>query len=346
MEMMKAAVWKGSRGFDIEQVAKPLIEENDILLKVKAVGVCGTDLQIYKGGIKWRSIQPPKILGHEIAGEIAATGAGATSHEIGAPVVVRSYVECHHCEQCLTGNPHLCDNMTEIGLGAPGGFAEYLKIPRANVYAIPAGLGFVEACMVQNVAEPLHALDAAGIGPGETVAVIGCGPIGMCFVQLCVLRGASRVIAVGRRRRKLELARALGADEVIDAAAARAEQRVMETTEGRGVDHVIVAASSLDAFPVAVRIAAKKGRVTLFGIPDIAVPQLDIHTVVVRELTLAGSQSASPLWEYQEALRLMSSGRVKVAPLITHRFRLDEINDAFRTATTDRENVLKTVITV
>ncbi len=211
---MKAAVWTGINQIEIQEVPVPEPGPGEVLVKVRSAGVCRTDLEVVAG--KFNYGRPPHILGHEIAGEVAALGKGAARRRVGERVVVETSIGCGECPECRRGDRHLCGRMEEIG-SAPhqGGYAQYVKAPEGNLVLIPENVSFDEAGIVESVVCPVGGLMRFGVRFGETVLVYGVGPAGAAFIQGAKAMGAGKVIAVARNRERLERAGKMGADLLI-----------------------------------------------------------------------------------------------------------------------------------
>lgn len=318
----------------IEDAPVPAPGPGDVLLRVGACSTCGTDVKISRFG--HHHIVPPRVMGHEIAGEIAGLGEGVEGWDIGERVQVIAAIPCGQCELCKAGRPTVCPNQESMGYHYDGGFASHVVVP-AKVLAvgglnrIPAGLGFAEASVAEPLACVLNGQELAQVGVGDDVLVIGAGPIGCLHVRLARARGASRVYLADLSRSRLDLAAGLVApDASVCAGETDLVEAVGELTGGRGVDVAIVAAASGAAQEQALLTAARGGRISLFGgLPkDNPVIALDANLVHYRELTVVGANGSSPSHN-AEALRLIASGDVPVADLITHRLPLDRAVEAF-----------------
>lgn len=306
----------------IEEAPVPEPGAGELLLRVKACSACGTDVKIFKFG--HHHIRPPRVMGHEIAGEVAGTGER---------VQVIAAIPCGRCEECLRGRMTVCPNQESMGYHYDGGFAEYLVVPEKvlavnGVNRIPDSLSFAEASVAEPLACVLNGQTLARVGEGDDVVVMGSGPIGCLHVRLARARGAARVFLVDINPERLAHAAALVEPD------ATVSTDVVETigklTDGRGADVVITAAASGRAQEQAVAMAARQGRISFFGgLPkDDPLIALDANLVHYRELTIVGASGSSPAHN-AEALRLIASGAVPVADLITHRLPLDRALEAF-----------------
>ncbi len=318
----------------VTEARRPSPGAGEVLVRVRNCSTCGTDVKIYRFG--HHHIVPPRVMGHEIAGEVVEAGAGVSDWRAGDRVQVIAAIPCGQCAECRRGRMTVCPNQESMGYHYDGGFAEYMVVP-AKVLAvdglnrIPDGLGYAEASVAEPLACVLNGQSLAGVGTADDVAVMGAGPIGCLHVRLARARGAARVFLIDLNRERLDLAAGLvhpdaavcgGETDVVDA--------VVKLTDGRGPDVVITAAASGAAQEQAVQMAARQGRISFFGgLPkDRPTITLDSNLVHYRELTIVGANGSSPAHN-RAALDLIASGAVPVADLITHRLPIDRTLDGF-----------------
>lgn len=326
----------------IEEAPEPQAEPGEVKIRVRNCSTCGTDLKIYRHG--HHRIDPPRVMGHEIAGEIVEVGdgvggsAGDGRHEgdgnvawtPGDRVQVIAAIPCGACAECRRGRMTVCPNQRSMGYQYDGGFAEYMIVPAAvlavnGLNRIPAGVGFDEASIAEPLACVLNGQELARVGEGDDVVVVGSGPIGCLHVRLARSRGAARVFLVELNRERLERAAALVApDEAITPQDGDVVEQILELTGGRGADVAITAAASGKAQEQALRYAARQGRISFFGgLPqDAPTISCDSNLVHYRELTIVGANGSSPAHNAR-ALELIAGGAVPVKDLITHRLPLD-----------------------
>ncbi|MER7279376.1 zinc-dependent dehydrogenase [Dactylosporangium sp. NPDC000244] len=318
----------------IEDAPEPSPGPGDVKIRVRACSTCGTDVKILNFG--HHHIVPPRVMGHEIAGEVVEAGADVQGWAPGDRVQVIAAIPCGQCAECRRGRMTVCPNQVSMGYHFDGGFAEYMIVP-PNVLAvdglnrIPDGLSFAEASVAEPLACVLNGQNLAGVGEGDDVVVMGSGPIGCLHVRLARARGAARVFLVDLNRERLDLAANLvHPDAAICGSETDVVDAVLKLTEGRGADVVITAAAAGAAQEQAVQMAARQGRISFFGgLPkDKPVIALDSNLVHYRELTIVGANGSSPQHN-KEALRLIAEGAVPVADLITHRLPLQDALDAF-----------------
>jgi L-iditol 2-dehydrogenase len=318
----------------LEDMPEPSAGAGEVKIRVRACSTCGTDVKIFNHG--HQHIDPPRVMGHEIAGEVVEVGEGVEGWAPGDRVQVIAAVPCGQCDECRRGRMTICPNQTSVGYHYEGGFAEYLVVPRQvlavdGLNRIPEGVGFDEASVAEPLACVLNGQELAGVGAGDDVVVIGSGPIGCLHVRLARARGAARVFLIDLNRSRLDLsAGVVEPDAAICSAEVDAVDEVLKLTNGRGADVVITAAASGKAQEEALLMTARGGRISLFGgLPkDNPTITLDSNLVHYRELTLVGANGSSPAHNKQ-ALELIASGSVPVADLITHRLPLEQVLDAF-----------------
>jgi L-iditol 2-dehydrogenase len=318
----------------IEEAPEPNAGPDEVKIRVRNCSTCGTDVKIFKFG--HHHIVPPRVMGHEIAGDIAEVGANVSGWAPGDRVQVIAAIPCGHCRDCRAGRMTVCPNQESMGYHYDGGFAEYMVVPAKvlavnGVNRIPDGVSFAEASAAEPLACVLNGQNLVRVGPGDEVVVIGSGPIGCLHVRLARSRGASRVYLVDLNADRLELAANLvSPDAAVVGTDVDAVQEIAKLTEGRGADVIITAAASGRAQEQAVQMAARQGRISLFGGLPKSDPTivLDSNLVHYRELSVIGANGSSPAHNAQ-ALQLIATGAVPVADLITHRLPLSRTLDAF-----------------
>jgi len=331
---MKVVKFYAPGDIRLEETAVPRVSEGEVLIRVRNCSTCGTDVKISKSGHP--NMTPPQVMGHEIAGEITDVGAGVSGWAEGDRVQVIAAIPDGTCPDCLAGRAQVCPNQLSMGYQFPGGFAEYMIVPREvlavdGLTRIPDSVGFAEASLAEPLACVLNGQELARVGEGDTVVIIGSGPIGCLHVRLARARGAASVILVDLNTERLAVAAALvNPDVVISADGIDPVAAVLEATGGRGADVVITAAASGRAQEQGLKMLARRGRLSLFGgLPkDAPTITIDSNLVHYRELTIVGVNGSSPA-QNKKALELIATGKVPVADLITHRLPLDRVLDAF-----------------
>lgn len=311
---MKAAVFYGKQDLRIEEIAMPEPKAGEVLIKVHACGICGTDVHIFHGDEGAAKTPPQTVLGHEFAGEVAAVGEGVTAVRVGDRVCVDPNRLCGDCDYCKGGLGHFCEAMVGIGTTVNGGFAEYCAVPASQVYPFPETLSYEKAAMTEPVACCLHGIDMCNISCGDTVAVIGGGMIGLLMLQLARLRGASTLILIEPVAEKRALGANLGADITIDPLREDAAA-VLQAHGIYRVSTVIECVGKPSTMEQAIAIAGKRSTVMLFGLTapqeTIALRPFDLFK---KEITLKASY-INP-YTQKRALDLIASGRIDVSSMV------------------------------
>ncbi|MFC4895270.1 zinc-dependent dehydrogenase [Streptosporangium amethystogenes subsp. fukuiense] len=325
---MKVARFYAPGDIRVEEAPEPVAGPGEIKIGVRNCSTCGTDVKISRHG--HHHIRPPRVMGHEIAGEVAEVGEGVSGWVAGERVQVIAAIPCGSCAECLRGRMTVCPNQESMGYHYDGGFADYMIIPAKvlavdGVNRIPDGVGFAEASVAEPLACVLNGQELARVGEGDDVVIMGSGPIGCLHVRLARSRGAGRVFLVDINAERLEMAAALVAPDAAVHGQDVVEQ-VLKLTEDRGADVVITAAASGAAQEQALRMAARQGRISFFGgLPkDNPIIGCDSNLVHYRELTIVGANGSSPAHNAR-ALGLIADGSVPVSDLITHRLPLAEV---------------------
>jgi L-iditol 2-dehydrogenase len=313
---------------------EPVPVAGEAVVRVKAVGVCGSDLHWFsEGEIGDAKIEHPLVLGHEFAGET----------EDGTRMAVDPALPCGNCEFCKRGHPNLCENMIFAGHGkTDGALREYASYPPRCLFSLPDSLSFADGAMLEPLGVAIHAVDLGKLRTGMSVGVFGCGPIGLLIVQLVRLSGASTIIATDVLPHRLEAAKGYGAHQAIVAEAGRELDEIQAATNGRGVDVAFEAAGEQEAVDVSVAAVLPGGKVILVGIP--AVDQTSFPASVARRKGLTLKLVRRMKHTYPRAIELVSKGLVDVRSLVTHRFPLEKTAEAFTVA--QRREGLKIIIEV
>lgn len=332
---MWAGVLKDVNAVGYMSVEDPRLEPGDLLLKVKAATVCGTDIRILRGR-KTAGIRYPSILGHEFAGEVVETGGHPQFHQ-GQAVCVCPQFTCGHCDYCMRGHENLCRNMTAMGYGIDGAFAEYVRIPKrgveaGNVFPMPGGLSFEAAALAEPLSCVMNGQDLVGVRTGDVVAILGAGPIGILHVKLARFSGARTIIVSEPNALRREAALREGADIVIDPSTDDLPGRVRSASGGLGADVAICAIGVPSLANDAIGLVRKRGRVSLFaGFDKGTQAQIDVNAIHYDEITVTGAFGLTRQ-HFERALNLIGSGRLALDSLLTHRFSLAEIGTALAVA--------------
>lgn len=343
---MKAALLREVGSMEITDVPVPECPPDGLLMRVHSCAVCGTDVKVYRHG--HRLIVPPRITGHELAGEIVEVGKDVTGFEVGHRVAVAPAVPCGKCRYCRRGIQSMCDDLTAIGYMYDGGFAEFMAVPPlavANgcVNSVPENVSYEEASLAEPLACCINAHELAWVGLGQTVVVIGAGPIGCLNVQLARARGATRTILVDISDRRLKLSRWVNADLCLNSSEEDATARIMDETEGVGADIVIVACSSGKAQEQALDMVAKRGVVNFFGGLPKDDPYINFNSNLAhyREFYVVGNHGSTPR-QNALALDLIAAGKIDARSLITHRLNISRTIEGIEI--TERGEGLKVLI--
>ena len=311
---MKAAVFYGKSDVRVENVEKPRIKDHEVLIKVRACGICGTDVHIFNGDEGAAKTPGGTVLGHEFSGEVVEVGKKVSSLKVGDRVCVDPNQLCGQCTYCHNGIGHFCENMVGIGTTVNGGFEEFCAVPESQAYRFSPELSFEKAAMTEPLSCCLHGIDLCEIKSGSTVAIIGCGMIGLLMLQLARLNGAARLIAIEPVEEKRRQAQQLGADVIIDPSKAPVEEILKEKGISR-IDTVIECVGRCETISQAIEIAGKKSVVMMFGLtaPEDEV-RIKPFELFKKEIVLKASY-INP-YTFERALALIESGKVDVFSMV------------------------------
>lgn len=320
---MKAAVFYGVNDIRIEEQEMPVVGNTDVLIKVKACGVCGTDVHIFHGDKGAADVVPPTILGHEFSGIAVEVGPDVRNIKVGDRVAVDPNKYCGQCEPCRNGLVHFCENMTGYGTTTNGGFAEYCAVDERQLYKLADGTDFAAGAMTEPLACCLHGIDMCGIKPGSHVVIIGAGMIGLLIMQLAKISGASKIAVIETAEKKLAQAKLLGADLVIDPASADPAQ-ILEKSGFGHVDTVIECVGKTQTIDQAIKLAGYKATVMMFGLtaPD-DILELKPFDVFRKELVLKASY-INPC-TCGRALDLINTRRIDVSSMVAEICGLEKL---------------------
>jgi L-iditol 2-dehydrogenase len=341
---MKAAMLYGIKDLRIEDIQTPQVEKGEALVRVKAATTCGTDLKIFQRGYVEKVIKLPTIFGHEWAGEVAQVGEGLDWPAKGMRVRAGNSAPCLHCAMCERGKYNLCENMIWLW----GAYAEYIKVPArtvlVNMQEIPRHVSFEEAAVTEPLACVLHGAEEARVKLGDTVAIIGAGPIGLLYLLTVKRMGVEKAIVIDLVEERLGFAEKIGADETVNAGKEDAVERIKQMTSGYGADVVIEAIGLPATWEQALRLARKGGTILEFGgCPPGTEIKLNAEMLHYGEQTVLGAFHTTPL-HFRKALNLIASRTIDVRPLITRRMRLEEIKQAFEILSTSKNEIKIAII--
>ena len=322
---MKAAVLEAIKRIAVKDIPAPIPKDDEVLIKVKTCGMCGTDLKLYNGQY---SARVPVVPGHEYSGEIVALGKNVRNLKVGQRVVSDPNESCGKCYWCRNHQPCFCKELAAYGVLRDGGFAEYCTASEKGVYPIPEAVDDETAAFAEPVSCVVHAVDRVNYRSGETVAIIGGGPMGQIHLQFALCSGARKVILIEPEETRRQMAKRFGAHVVINPKEGDLKEQILAETEGLGPDVVVEVVGRADTIELAVDLAKRGGRVLIFGFaPEGQKASIIPFNVLSRELTILGSW-VNP-YSYSRALEVLASGRIQVKPLISNRLKLDEISNAY-----------------
>jgi len=343
-ESMRAAIFKGSGRMELEERPKPVARAGEVLVRIRAAGICGSDVHGFEGLIPDRR-KPGLIMGHEAAGEVAETGDGVSRWKPGDRVAIDPQIPCGVCVSCLRGWRHICNNRINLGSAMnswyDGTLCEFIALPEIQLHALPDDVGFGEGSVVEPAACAAHIFNRSLPEVGSSIVIIGTGTIGLIAVQVARAMGAARLVAVDRVASRLEMAAGFGADLLVDTGREDPVERILAETDGLGADVVAEAAGTALTYDWAVRSVRKRGSVLALGYVDERVP-FPMRTLIFREINVVGCTGFT--FESDTVLELMSRGRIDVKPLITHEFPLDRVQEAFETAADPASGAIKVVV--
>jgi len=327
---MKAAIYKDKGKIEIIEREPPrILNKEDILLKVKCCGICGSDLHTYLG--RWP--QPLFPAGHEISGEIGEIGDGVKNVKVGERVCVEPVLYCNHCIYCRLGKYHLCEKRKIIGAELPGGFAEYLVVPSYSLHLLRDNISFEEGVLVEPLASVIHAIGFANLNFGSRVAILGGGTTGLLAVKVAKCAGASHVFVSVKYPHQAKIASEFGADKIVVFDSLNIEEKVFSNIED--VDLVIEAVGgNAETVNFATRITRKRGKIILLGLFPEPI-KIDLLRVIRKELQLIGSNIygySGVRRDFELAIEMISSGKINMRKILTHRFPLERSQEAFETA--------------
>jgi threonine 3-dehydrogenase len=314
-------------GLELRTVPDPAPENGEVVLQVRATSMCGTDSHIYRWD-NWaqQRIHPPRILGHEMYGEIVAIGAGVSTVKVGDKAAAESHVTCGKCFQCRTGNGHVCKNYSILGLDHDGSFAQYVRLPEQVLWKTAPEVPPELACMQESLGNSVHAVLTEDV-TGHTLLVTGCGPTGLFAIAVARTAGASTIIATDVSEYRLELARKVGAHlafnpQKLDAAA------ILDLTDGEGVDSALEMSGHPSAVHLCFKYVKNAGRVVLFGIPNAPVPLDLANEVIFKGLRVHGVTGRRLFDTWYRLAGLMRAG-LDIRPIVSHTLPLEQFERGF-----------------
>src|SRR5467141_519522 len=318
-----------ARGLRSESVPVPEVGHGDVLVRVKAASICGTDLHIY-GWDRWSQgrIKPPVTLGHEFCGVVERIGADVTAVRSGDFVSAEMHVNCGHCHQCRLGEAHICPNVKVIGIDQDGAFAEFVKIPATNIWKLDAAIPERYGAILDPLGNAVHTVLAGAIA-GQTALVTGCGPIGLMSIAVAKACGSSTVFATETNEQRRAMAKKMGADVVLNPAETDSVARIKADTDGTGVDALLEMSGNPTAIQQGFKALRAGGRASLLGIPTENVPLDLVNDVIFKGATVQGIYGRRMYETWVQMTALLKAGRLNLEPLFGERASLDKFESAF-----------------
>lgn len=336
---MKAVQVRKAHELVIQHVEKPQISNpTDVLVKVKRVGICGSDMHIYHGTNPLATL--PRVVGHEVAGEVVAVGEKVTSVQAGDHVVVEPIRYCGACYACRKGRPNVCEKLSVFGVHEDGGMREWFVLPEKQLHVVDAALPWEEAVLAEPYTIGAQAVWRGEVEEGDTVLIQGAGPIGICILKMAKLQGAT-VMMTDLSEQRLAFAKENGADVTVNAGQEDVRQRVQEWTNGEGANVVIDAVCLPMTFELSFDVVSVAGRIVVLGFDErpSAIPQLPITK---KEVTIKGSRLQTN--QFGKVVKLLNEGKLRHNGLVTHTFSLDEVQQTFDFVESHPEQVRKAII--
>lgn len=330
---MKAAVFRGPGRIEVTEIPIPAVGRGDLLVQIRAASICGTDLRIMKHGHFRIPEGTPRVLGHELVGQIVECGADVHGYAVGERVSVAPNVGCGECSMCAKGFNHLCPTYDAFGITFNGGFEEFMLVPetaikRGNLFRVPDSISDEVAAITEPMSCCLHGQRKVELSAADSVLIIGAGPIG-CFQTVLAKRaGARQVIVANTRQPRLEIAGRMGADHLINVTESDVSTEIMALTGGDGVDVVMTCVSKPDVIAASTAMAGRLGRINVFsGLGDQARPAIDVNSLHYKEQTLTGTTGSS-VRDYGDVIDIVATVDVDLSEIITGRFALEDIDAA------------------
>ncbi len=337
---MRAAVLTGRGQVRVEERPDPQARPGWVVVRVESASICGTDSHQYDGRI---DTPFPRVPGHDFSGRVESAGEGVDEALIGQHFAVKPSLPCGECADCAAGRLADCTRKKLIGLWSDGCMAERVAVPRVNLVPRPEGVADWQACLLEPLAVGLNTVDRLKIVLGESVAVLGQGPIGLALTRLCALSGTGRLIVTDAREEPFAVSRAYGATDCVNVAQADPVTAIRELTGGLGADIVIETSGFPASSAIVLDAVRKEGKVAHIGWAN-DLPPLPVIPIMAKTLTVFGVGGNGGRGQYERSLELVRGGRIDLAPMVTHRFSLDDIAAAFETAASKSGGSIKVVV--
>jgi len=337
---MRAVALVELKKFEMIEVPVPEPGPQEVLVRIRAVGVCHSDVHYYKNGrIGDKRVVFPYVLGHECSGEIASLGPDVHHLKVGDRVAIEPAMPCGECEWCRKGRPNICGAVRFLSTPpVPGSLQDYIVMPAENCFPVPDGMSFEAAAVAEPLSVGVHAANLASLEIGDTVAIFGCGPIGLCTLHAARLAGASHIFAVDPIPERLQAACKLGASELFDCRIADPVACIMEMTDGRGVDVAFEAAGEQEAIDSMIAVSRPGGKALIIGIPSVDRLSFDAHTARRKELFIINVRRSN--FTLERAIHIPFD----IDPYVTHHFSLEQTLEAFELVDSYSDGVIKAMI--
>ena len=335
---MRAVIFLGQEQIEVQKRPDPIPEEGEVLIKVEACGICGSDLHAYKTGM----YTPGLIIGHEFAGVVKAAGVGVTDLRVGDRVTASSCIGCGQCFLCLSGKENLCEQSVRVGVTDDGGMAELVKVPRSVVYHIPDNLPLKEGCLAEPFSIGLHGVNLSRFKPGNRVLIIGAGPIGLCLSQVLKTAGAGAVWITETNPLRRDLAARLGVDLVLNPKDVSPLSILSNLTDGMMADIVFECAGLPQTIAQAPMLVRRGGQVVILGICDQPV-EMDFLSIITSEIDIQTAYY-SRASEFARTIDLMAKGSLKANPLLTSEVPFERVTESFETLLSPDSNQVKILV--
>jgi 2-desacetyl-2-hydroxyethyl bacteriochlorophyllide A dehydrogenase len=338
---MRAAVLTGIGQVVLEERPEPQARPGWVVVRVESASLCGTDTHQFNGRV---DTPFPRVPGHDFAGLVESVGEGVDADLVGLPVAVKPSLPCSECADCAAGRLADCKRKKLIGLWSDGCLTEKVAVPQVNLVPRPEGVEAWQAALLEPLAVGLNTVDRLQIMLGETVLVLGQGPVGLALTRLCALSGAGRLVVTDAREAPFAISRTYGATECINVTETDARQAVHDLTGGVGADIVIETSGYPASSAIVLDVVRKEGKVAHIGWAN-DLPPLPVIPIMAKTLTIFGVGGNGGRGQYERSLELVRSGRIDLAPMVTHRFSLDDIAEAFDTAASKAGGAVKVIVT-
>ncbi|QKS69762.1 NAD(P)-dependent alcohol dehydrogenase [Paenalkalicoccus suaedae] len=341
---MRVAVLTHTKNIDKQTLEKPICADDEVIVEIKAVGLCGSDIHYYEHGrIGSFVVEAPIILGHEASGVIVEVGKDVPTRAVGERVAIEPGIPCRKCDYCSDGRYNLCPNVRFLATPPyDGAFCEYVAMRADMVYPVPDTMSYAEAALIEPFSVGLHAIDRADLAMGENIVIMGMGPIGLMTAAAASMRGAGEVIGVDLEGERLELAKRFGVTKTINLAEENLEEAVLKATAGKGADVCIETAGSTKAVQGCLQVVKRGGKITIVGMPPTDIAELNISDIVGKEVDINGVFRYHHT--YPKAIKLLEKSTIKLEDMVSATYKLEDTAEAIERAINDKKSTMKLII--